>query len=348
MHICELCNKIFTKKSTYNYHINEKKRPCKLKAENLPKISSNLPQKAEILTKTIHQITPNYTNLTPKLHQNTPTLHQNYTNLHQITQKAENKCNYCYNTYCRSNVLKKHLLICKVKKQEISEKEEILNKLLEQNNKLALTNNKLALTIEELNKKIEKLENNNNNKTNHTQNNKNIKNQNNGISNTINIIGFGKEDLSKIDNASFFEALMQMGYNIPTKMLEKIHINEKYPEYKNIYISDINRGNAMIYDGKKWKLDKYDNISDKLLDKVLHFIEERYDEIKDDASISDKKKTNMKTRLKILEIMKDYEEEKERKRHEYLRNQCKDKIKIDLYNNRESIAEENPKIEDDT
>ena len=141
---------------------------------------------------------------------------------------------------------------------------------------------------------------------------------------------------------------MQLGYNIPTKMLEKIHINEKYPEYKNIYISDINRGNAMIYDGKKWKLDKYDNISDKLLDKVLHFIEERYDEIKDDASISEKKKTNMKTRLKILEIMKDYEEEKERKRHEYLRNQCKDKIKIDLYNNRESIAEENPKIEDDT
>lgn len=81
-----------------------------------------------------------------------------------------------------------------------------------------------------------------------------------------------------------------MGYNIPTKMLEKIHINEKYPEYKNIYISDINRGNAMIYDGKKWKLDKYDNISDKLLDKVLNFIEERYDEIKDDASISEKRR----------------------------------------------------------
>ena len=332
MHICELCNKIFTKKSTYNYHINEKKRSCELKAENFPQISSFLPQKAEFLPKNIHQITP-------KLHQNTPTLHQNYTKIHQITPKAENKCNYCYNTYCRSNVLKKHLLICKVKKQEISEKEEILNKLLEQNNKL-------ALTIEELNKKIDKLENNNK-INNHTQNNKNIKNQNNGISNTINIIGFGKEDLSKIDNTSFFEALTQMGYNIPTKMLEKIHINEKYPEYKNIYISDINRGNAMIYDGKKWKLDKYDNISDKLLDKVLHFIEERYDEIKDDASISDKKKTNMKTRLKILEIMKDYEEEKERKRHEYLRNQCKDKIKIDLYNNRESIAEENPKIEDE-
>ena len=203
MHICELCNKIFTKKSTYNYHINEKKRPCELKAEKIPKISSNLNQKAENLTKNIHQITPNYTNLTPK---------------------AENKCNYCGYKTERIDNYNRHKSSCKVKKQEISEKEEILNKLLEQNNKLELTNNKLALTIEELNKRIEKLENNNN-KINHTQNNKNIKHQNNGISNTINIIGFGKEDLSKID-ASFFEALMQLGYSIPTKMLEKIH-NEK-------------------------------------------------------------------------------------------------------------------------
>ena len=315
IYTCINCDKTFKQKSGFTDHLN-RKNPCIKLTKNIhqdpsvPQISSNFPQISSNFPKNIHQITPT---------------------LHQITQKAKNKCNYCYKTYCRANVLKNHLLICKVKKQEISEKEEILNKLLEQNNKL-------ALTIEELNKKIEKLENNN--KINHTQNNKNIKNQNNGISNTINIIGFGKEDLTKIDNTSFFEALTQMGYKIPAKMLEKIHINEKYPEYKNIYISDINRGKAMIYDGKKWKLDKYDNISDTLLDKVLNFIEERYDEIKDDKSISEKKKTTMGKRLQILEIMKDYEEEKERERYEYLRNQCKDKIKIDLYNNRESIAEE--------
>ena len=322
IYTCITCDKTFKQKSGFTDHLSRKK-PCIKLTKNIHQDPSVLPQISSFL--------PQLSSVLPQISSN---LHQK-----SSKEKKENICNYCgYNTE-RTDNYNRHLLICKVKKQEISEKEEILNKLLEQNNKL-------ALTIEELNKKIEKLENNN--KINHTQNNKNIKNQNNGISNTINIIGFGKEDLSKIDNTSFFEALTQMGYNIPTKMLEKIHINEKYPEYKNIYISDINRGNAMIYDGKKWKLDKYDNISDKLLDKVLNFIEERYDEIKDDASISEKKKTNMKTRLNILEIMKDYEEEKERKRHEYLRNQCKDKIKIDLYNNRESIAEENPKIEDDT
>jgi predicted RNase H-like nuclease (RuvC/YqgF family) len=131
-----------------------------------------------------------------------------YTKLHQNTQNAENRCNYCLKTYCRTNVLKKHLLICKVKKQEIYEKEEILTKLLEQNSKLESTiyqqkeqNNKLVSTIEELNKRIDKLENEK--KTNQIQNNKNVKHQNNGTinnNNTINIIQFGKEDLSKIDN----------------------------------------------------------------------------------------------------------------------------------------------------
>ena len=39
--------------------------------------------------------------------------------------------------------------------------------------------------------------------------------------------------------------------------------------------------------------------------------------IKDDKNITDKKKMNMENKLKILQIMKDYEEEEEKERHEY-------------------------------
>jgi len=134
--------------------------------------------------------------------------------------------------------------------------------------------------------------------------------------------------------------MTQMGYKIPAKMVENIHINDKYPEYKNIYISDINRGKAMVHDGKKWKLDRYHNISDKLLDKILNFMEERCEELKEDKNITDKKKMYMENKLKILQIMKDYEKEEEKERHEYLRSQCKEKMKMDLYNNRERIDEE--------
>jgi len=207
---CEICQREFKKKCHYKDHLN-RINPCIKNAEKK------------------HEITPKYTELTPKKQ--------------EITPKTVNKCNYCLKTYCRANVLKKHLLICKVKKKDKKEKEVILNKLLEQNNKLVSSldqqkeqNNKLVSTIEELNRRIYKLENDK--KSNHTQNNKNIKHQNNGTINNINIVAFGKEDLSKIDNKEFFEVLTQMGYKIPAKMFEKIHINDKYPEYKNIYISD--------------------------------------------------------------------------------------------------------------
>ena len=302
---CKICDREFKQKSHYIDHLN-RLNPCVK------------------ITEKIHQNPPNYTIFTPKLH--------------QIPQNNDSRCNYCLKIYCRSDVLKKHLLICKVKKKEIEEKEEILNKLLEQNNKL-------VSTIEELNKRIDKLENEK--KTNQTQNNRNIKNQNNGTINNNIRVGFGMEDLKKIDNKEFFEALTQMGYKVASKMVEKIHINDKYPEYKNIYISDINRGKAMVHDGKRWRLDKYNNISDKLLDKILNFMEERCEEIKDDKNITDKKKMNMENKLKILQIMKDYEKEEEKERHEYLRSQCKDHMKMDLYNNKEKIDDENPKAGED-
>ena len=62
--------------------------------------------------------------------------------------------------------------------------------------------------------------------------------------------------------------------------------------------------------------------------------------IKEDKNITDKKKINMENKLKILEIMRDYENEEEKERHEYLRDKCKEHIKMDLYNNRERIDEE--------
>jgi len=76
-------------------------------------------------------------------------------------------------------------------------------------------------------------------------------------------------------------------------------------------------------------------------------MEKRYEEIKEDKNITDKKKMNMENKLKILQIMKDYEKEEEKERHEYLRSKCKDHMKMDLYNNKEKIDDENPKVEED-
>ena len=296
---CKICEKEFKQKCHYTNHLN-RLRPC----EKLTKISSLNPQNTS----------------------------------NHLKNNSKRTCSYCGYETERQDNYNRHLLSCKIKKKDIEEKEEILNKLLSTIDQQKEQINQLIKTNENLINQM---------KIKHTQNNKNVKNQNNGTINNINIVAFGKEDLSKIENKEFFEALTQMGYKIPAKMFEKIHINDKYPEYKNIYISDINRGKAMVHDGKKWKLDKYKNIGDKLLDKILNFMEERCEEIKDDKNITDKKKMNMENKLKILQIMKDYEKEEEKERHEYLRSQCKDHMKMDLYNNKEKIDDENPKAGED-
>ena len=212
---CNICGKQFKQKGHYTNHLN-RLNPC---------IN---------LTKNIHQTSTKIHQTSTKIHQTSTKIHQDPPNIHQkndeplcastlvIKKRKKNyNCNFCNELFCRSDVLKKHLARCKIRKEETRDKELIYQELLSKMETYEKEKDNQYILIKELNNKIEKLEK----EKIHTQNNKNIKHQNNGISNTINIIGFGKEDLSKID-ASFFEALMQLGYSIPTKMLEKIH-NEK-------------------------------------------------------------------------------------------------------------------------
>jgi len=110
---CKICEKEFKQKCHYTNHLNRLK-PC------------------------------------VKLTKNSSLNPQNSSNLLKINSKKT--CSYCGYKSERTDNYNRHLLICKVKKQEIDEKENILNKLLEQNTLL-------VSKIEELNKRIDKLEN---------------------------------------------------------------------------------------------------------------------------------------------------------------------------------------------
>ena len=96
-----------------------------------------------------------------------------------------------------------------------------------------------------------------------------------------------KEDFSKIDDKVFLDAFLKnTGAKIPEKIIEGIHFNEKYPEYKNIYISDINREKVMIHNGKDWFLTPSNNITSNLLDKTIHFSENKYETISEKKRLS--------------------------------------------------------------
>jgi hypothetical protein len=298
----------------------------------------------------MHQKTPKCTEKTTKCTDKITT----FTNLTIIKgQEETNKgyiCNFCKTSFTRSTTLKRHLLErCKIRKEEIREKEAIFKELLQQNILLKDQNEKLNNQLLEQNKFIIGLLEQNN-KNNSIQNNKNIKNQNNGIINNI-IIQHGKEDLSKIDDKVFLDAFLKnSGAKIPEKIIEGIHFNNKYPEFKNIYISDINREKVMIYNGNDWILTPSNNITTNLLEKSIDFSENRYDEL-DKKILNQQKKSKIEYGLKIMELMKDIDSDddeinitkEDKERRQYLREKAEEYIKLLLYNNKDYIIKKSNK-----
>jgi hypothetical protein len=280
-HICDFCNKIFEKKSHLTQHLN-KKKTCNLNQDinldiviqkntkiapkstrNAPKSTKNVPFSTSDKSITGCETNDNSTN---KKKSNLDT---------GILIKKSNsdyKCNYCNMTFTRSTTLKRHLIDrCKIRKEENKDKEEIFKKLLEKyeemkylieekdekiNNLIKEKNNKIINLIKEkdykinkLTKELENLKQKTNTK-NIQNNNGTVINQNNGtINNTINninIIQHGKEDLSKLETSIFLDAFLKYsGAKIPERIVEGIHFNDKHSEFKNIYISDINREKVM-------------------------------------------------------------------------------------------------------
>jgi hypothetical protein len=252
------------------------------------------------------------------------------------------KCNFCSKTFSRVDNLKRHLIErCKVRKEETQEKEAIFSNLLQRVELLEKENL-------QLNNKIVLLENKK--ETKNIQYNKNIKNLNNGIINNTFIIQHGKEDFSKIDDKVFLDAFLKnTGAKIPEKIIEGIHFNEKYPEYKNIYISDINREKVMIHNGKDWLLTPSNNITSNLLDKTIHFSENKYETISEKKDIiNERNKKKIESGLKIMELIKDFDSDeqdeignplskKEIDRRMYLREKAEEYIKLLLYNKKDII-----------
>ena len=320
---CPKCNKIFTKKSHFLNHVELKKKPCQQIHEKIilknPQISSKILKKSS-----------------PK-----------------IEDKKGYNCNFCNYSSIRIDNFKRHLSICKVRKEETQDKEAIYQELVRRMEILENQNNKLFIKNKELNNKISLLKSSSKK---NIQNNKNIKNLNNGIINNTIIIKHGKEDLNKIDDKVFLDAFLKStGAKIPEKIIEGIHFNKKYPEYKNIYISDINREKVMIHNGKNWILTPGDNLTSNLLDKSINFSENKYEYIttKDITKdiINERNKKKIINGLKIMELMKEFDSDEQdedgntitkddKDRRNYLRNKAEEYIKLLLYNNRNEILNE--------
>ena len=157
--------------------------------------------------------------------------------------------------------------------------------------KYKLENNKLIKEIKELK---------------HTNNfitNNNININNNINFNVVKIIDHGKEDYTKLDIKNLMLNNKYLSkYNYISTIIYYIHCNDNYPEYQNIYISDLSRNKAMIYYDGKWShANKFLTI-DNLFNSIFNSV----DEIIENSSNSKKFKNYISEINKISPSGKEY------------------------------------------
>lgn len=178
------------------------------------------------------------------------------------------KCDCCGTGYSIKNNMYRHMKTCKIKEEiYINEKnrELINNKLLDLEKKYEEIRTENAILKE-------KIWNNNSININGTVNI--------NIGKTINkfvVIGYGKEDLSKIDKREITKAF-KMGFHSTIILTEIIHFNPKYPEFQNVYIPNMKNKYASKYNEKYWELIGVDMMVDMMYEDKKSFIEENLEE----------------------------------------------------------------------
>lgn len=164
---------------------------------------------------------------------------------------------------------------------------------------------------------------NNGNINNNISNNINNSINNNTIVAQMNLVGYGLEDMSKIDKNEMVK-ILQKGFKSAIGLTETLHFNPKYPEYHNIYISNIKDKYAMMYDGKNWELTMKEDLINKIYDDKKNYIEDNIEEFLDSLSPS---------RRKALERWLETDESDNKI------SKIKEEIKLLLYNKRDFIID---------
>ena len=231
------------------------------------------------------------------------------------------QCKFCDKIFTRKDNLQIHInKYCKNKKHfdnldAIKTKINVNNdnkyeKLIEDNIKLI----KMLEAYENILKENNLLKNtipstiNNINNTNNTDNTNNgsINNGvvNNGAINSgniINIVQFGKEDISKCNLIEMMNIyLKSTGGNIFSNMLKYLNFNPNYPENFNILMSDLARENVKIHNGKKFVTKKFKTVKNDILNVLGGHISHMCDNYIEDPKI--KKNDDILSKMKINDI----------------------------------------------
>lgn len=204
-------------------------------------------------------------------------------------------CKHCNDGFTTRSSMYRHIQkFCKVKKKNEKDKEDIYEKLLKteqekdaQNEKIIEQNQEIIKQNQEIIKLRQELKkaSNKNISINKGNINNGIVDNSKNITNNIALIAYGSEDFSKLDKFEILKVL-QNGFNSSIKLTEVLHFNPKYPEYQNVYISNMKDKYAMMYDGNNWNLTTKEELIEKIYDDKKNYIEDNLEEFIDSLSES--------------------------------------------------------------
>jgi len=293
LYICNKCNKNFSRKQSYEIHIN-RKIPC-IPENNINKII-NLEDNTKYLEENII-----------KLEESNKQYEEKY-------KQYEEKCNQFENN--NKELTEKN-------KQLYNNNKELTEKIkqLEDKNKELETENK---TLNNLVNKC--FENNKIIKANNTTNNNNTNNINTINNINVNLVPFGMENLDDLTQEEK-KTILNSGMFCSVMCAKKLNCNPRLPQYQNIAFTNLRSCDAKIYDkDKTWrtvdKEDLFDIVIPRRIDDVNFLIEN------EDIQISSYMNNLVKKGIDEDEVVKNTKVKKRFHRTVYDFKQSKDKKKI--------------------
>ena len=235
-----------------------------------------------------------------------------------VTQKLpsdEKKypCKYCDKNFKYASGLSRHIkYTCKKNKDEdIKELVRLLNEQSEQNK---MKDKEIEIMKKQINKLSNKLQIQNISSMNNSNNN----NNNNIVNYNIQLLNYDNTDYSHLTEKDYFKCITDCNHCVKT-LIHKVHFNDKKPENKNIYISNIKNKYIMLYKNNKWQIVNRKDQIDDLYEYNEYVLENWYDEYKN----------------KYPDMIKSFERYLQNKDNDdELLNKVKDEILLMLYNNR--------------
>jgi hypothetical protein len=257
--------------------------------------------------------------LPPKCRQNRQNIHKIPPNPAKMAEIESLKfvCTNCEKIFTRKDSLNKHINLnrCKCEKNN---KTELINILKKEVLNDPIFKNELLKSLKIHPKTLQKINN--------QLNNNNI---NNGTIN-YNIVQLGNENLEDILSSKEKMKILNKKGNSLKEIVELVHISNKYNQFKNVYITNLQNTIGYKFDSNNNKfiaVNKSDLLDD-IIDCRMYDIQTFYNEM--ETSFDEETKKIIK---RFIDRMNDNDDN--------LKGLKKDEIKLLLYNSREKIQSTN-------